>query len=70
MIANRNAAGTRISGIGAVIGGAGNSPRIICCDITVNGTTLTYGGLTMNAITASVGHFSYTRKIRRIVGLF
>lgn len=70
LIANRNAAGTRISGIGAVVGGTGNSPRIICCDIMVSGTTLTYNGLTMNAITASVGHFSSARKIRRIVGLF
>lgn len=70
LIANRNAAGTRISGIGAVIGGTGNSPRIVCCDIMVSGSTLTYSGLTMNAITASVGHFSSGRKIRRIVGLF
>lgn len=70
LVANRDATGKRISGIGAVIGGAGNSPRIVCCDITVSGTTLTYSGLTMNAITASVGHFSSARKIRRIVGLF
>lgn len=70
LIANRNAAGTRISGIGAVIGGTGNSPRIVCCDIMVSGSTLTYSGLTMNAITASVGAFNTGRKIRRIVGLF
>lgn len=70
LIANRDATGKRISGIGAVIGGTGNSPRIVCCEIMVSGTTLTYNGLTMNAITTSVGHFSSGRKIRRIVGLF
>lgn len=70
LIANRDATGKRISGIGAVIGGTGNSPRIVCCDITVNGTKLTYSGLTMTAITSSIGSFKTARKIRRIVGLF
>ena len=70
LIANRDATGKRISGIGAVIGGAGNSPRIVCCDITVDGTKLTYSGLTMTAITSSIGSFKTARKIRRIVGLF
>lgn len=70
LIANRDAAGKRISGIGAVIGGTGNSPRIVCCDITVDGTKLTYSGLTMTAITSSIGSFKTARKIRRIVGLF
>lgn len=70
LIANRDATGKRISGIGAVIGGTGNSPRIVCCDITVDGTKLTYSGLTMTAITSSIGSFKTARKIRRIVGLF
>ena len=70
LIANRDATGKRISGIGAVIGGTGNSPRIVCCDITVAGTKLTYSGLTMTAITSSIGSFKTARKIRRIVGLF
>lgn len=70
LIANRNATGKRISGIGAVVGGTGNSPRIVCCDITVDGTKLTYSGLTMTAITSSIGSFKTARKIRRIVGLF
>ena len=70
LIANRDATGKRISGIGAVIGGTGNSPRIVCCDIAVDGTKLTYSGLTMTAITSSIGSFKTTRKIRRIVGLF
>lgn len=70
LIANRDATGKRISGIGAVIGGTGNSPRIVCCDITVSGTKLTYSGLTMTAITSSIGSFKTARKIRRIVGLF
>ena len=70
LIANRDATGKRISGIGAVIGGAGNSPRIVCCDITVDGTKLTYSGLTMTAITSSIGSFKTARKIRRIIGLF
>lgn len=70
LIANRDATGKRISGIGAVIGGAGNYPRIVCCDITVDGTKLTYSGLTMTAITSSIGSFKTARKIRRIVGLF
>lgn len=69
LIANRDATGKRISGIGAVIGGTGNSPRIVCCDITVDGTKLTYSGLTMTAITSSIGSFKTARKIRRIVGL-
>ena len=70
LIANRDATGKRISGIGAVIGGTGNSPRIVCCDITVDGTKLTYSGLTMTAITSSIGSFKTARKIRRIIGLF
>lgn len=70
LIANRDATGKRISGIGAVIGGTGNSPRIVCCDITVDGTKLTYSGLTMTGITSSIGSFKTARKIRRIVGLF
>lgn len=70
LIANRDATGKRISGIGAVVGGTGNSPRIVCCDITVDGTKLTYSGLTMTAITSSIGSFKTARKIRRIVGLF
>ena len=70
LIANRDATGKRISGIGSVIGGTGNSPRIVCCDITVDGTKLTYSGLTMTAITSSIGSFKTARKIRRIVGLF
>ena len=69
LIANRDATGKRISGIGAVVGGTGNSPRIVCCDITVDGTKLTYFGLTMTAITSSIGSFKTARKIRRIVGL-
>lgn len=69
LIANRDATGKRISGIGAVVGGTGNSPRIVCCDITVDGTKLTYSGLTMTAITSSIGSFKTARKIRRIVGL-
>ena len=70
LIANRDATGKRISGIGAVVGGTGNSPRIVCCDITVDGTKLTYSGLTMTAITSSIESFKTARKIRRIVGLF
>lgn len=69
LIANRDATGKRISGIGAVIGGTGNSPRIVCCDIAVDGTKLTYSGLTMTTITSSIGSFKTARKIRRIVGL-
>ena len=69
LIAMRNAAGTRISGVGAV---NGNSDiRLVTVDFTVSGTKITYTSSRFIVITNANALSGYddSRKIRKITGL-
>ena len=69
LIALRNAAGTRISGIGAINGGS--DMRLVTVDLTVSGTKITYDSSNFVVITNgnTLSTYKGTRKIRKITGL-
>lgn len=69
LIAMRNAAGTRISGIGSVNGGS--DMRLVTVDFTVSGTKITYTSSRFIVITNenTLSGYDDNRKIRKITGL-
>ena len=66
----RNAAGTRISGVGAVNGSS--DMRLVTIDFTVSGTKITYTSSRFVVITNgnTLSGYDDGRKIRKITGLF